>query len=88
MIQVSLKDQARLPFIRAVESMDGVSLGESILHSMVRRGAGRQEVINRLRRIADGLHGLANELANPISGDQYFETRRQEILSRLRRFGG
>ncbi len=88
MMQVKARDQDTQPLGRAIEYIDGPALADSVLKSMVRRGAGRQEVVSRLRRLADALHALANDFENGASGEEYFESRRRQIRARFSRFGG
>ncbi|MEJ1995245.1 MAG: hypothetical protein P8X75_08520 [Limibacillus sp.] len=88
MIEVKSRDQEAQPLTRALEHIDGAGLADSVLKGMIRRGARRQEVVARLRRLADALHGLANEFESSSSGEEYFESRRRQILARMTRFGG
>lgn len=88
MIQARLRDQESQPFNRALESIDGVTLADSILRGMIRRGATRSDVIHRLRRIADALHALANDFDGGPDGEEYFDRRSRQIRARFQRFGG
>ncbi len=88
MIELKVRDQETQPLTRALEHINGEALANSVVKGMVRRGSTRREVIARLRRLADALHNLANDFENPASGEDYFETRRREIMARLSRFGG
>ena len=78
MIEVKARDQEAQPLNRALEHIDGAALADSVVKGMVRRGAGRHEVVARLRRLADALHSLASD----------FESRRRQIMARISRFGG
>ena len=88
MIEVKARDQEAQPLNRALEHIDGAALADSVVKGMVRRGAGRHEVVARLRRLADALHSLASDFESSSSGEEYFESRRRQILARISRFGG
>ncbi|WP_455374277.1 hypothetical protein [Limibacillus halophilus] len=87
MIQARLRDQESQPLNRALESIDGVTLADTILRGMIRRGASRMDIVHRLRRIADALHAMANDFDGGPEAEEYFERRSRQIRARFQRFG-